>query len=218
MSPLPQSTPIEVLLVEDDPGDVLMIREAFQEKAVANRLSVVGDGEQASDFLHHRGEHADAPRPDLILLDLNLPRKDGRELLAEVKGSESLRCIPVVVLTHLRSRRGHPAQLPAARQRLCHQAGRLRSLRRRDASDRRFLRLGGQATRQGGTAMSNIRQAVFELLREQGMTTVFGNPGSTELPILTEFPGDFRYVLGLQEAAASGSPTAMPRPAVVRRS
>jgi CheY-like chemotaxis protein len=99
MSPLPQPTPIEVLLVEDDPGDVLMIREAFREKAVANHLSVVGDGEQASDFLHHRGDHSDAPRPDLILLDLNLPRKDGRELLAEVKGSESLRCIPVVVLS-----------------------------------------------------------------------------------------------------------------------
>ncbi|HST55039.1 MAG TPA: response regulator [Solirubrobacteraceae bacterium] len=99
MSPQPASTPIDVLLVEDDPGDVLMIREALAENKPQNRLSVVGDGEQASDFLHRRGDHPDAPRPDLILLDLNLPRKDGRELLAEVKGSADLRSIPVVVLS-----------------------------------------------------------------------------------------------------------------------
>jgi CheY-like chemotaxis protein len=94
-----QPKPIEVLLVEDDPGDVLMIREAFSDNKVYNRLTVVSDGEQASDLLHRRGAHAQATRPDLILLDLNLPRKDGREVLAEIKGSEQLRCIPVVVLT-----------------------------------------------------------------------------------------------------------------------
>jgi CheY-like chemotaxis protein len=76
-----------------------MIREAFADNKVSNQLTVVSDGEQASDLLHRRGEYADATRPDLILLDLNLPRKDGREVLAEIKGSEQLRCIPVVILT-----------------------------------------------------------------------------------------------------------------------
>jgi CheY-like chemotaxis protein len=90
---------IEILLVEDDPGDVLLIREAFEDNKVHNRLHVVPDGVEALTFLRQEGEHADAPRPDLVLLDLNLPRKDGREVLAEVKGDESLQHIPVVVLT-----------------------------------------------------------------------------------------------------------------------
>ena len=90
---------IDVLLVEDDPGDVLLIREAFEDNKVHNRLHVVPDGVEALTFLRQEGEHADAPRPDLVLLDLNLPRKDGREVLAEVKGDESLQHIPVVVLT-----------------------------------------------------------------------------------------------------------------------
>ena len=90
---------IDVLLVEDDPGDVLLIREAFEDNKVHNRLHVVPDGVEALMFLRQEGEHADAPRPDLVLLDLNLPRKDGREVLAEVKGDESLQHIPVVVLT-----------------------------------------------------------------------------------------------------------------------
>jgi len=90
---------INVLLVEDDPGDVLLIREAFEDNKVHNRLHVVPDGVEALTFLRQEGEHADAPRPDLVLLDLNLPRKDGREVLAEVKGDESLQHIPVVVLT-----------------------------------------------------------------------------------------------------------------------
>jgi CheY-like chemotaxis protein len=92
-------TVIDVLLVEDDPGDVLLIREAFEHNKVHNMLHVASDGEQALSFLRREGEHADAPRPDLILLDLNLPRKDGREVLAEVKDDASLRTIPVVVLT-----------------------------------------------------------------------------------------------------------------------
>jgi CheY-like chemotaxis protein len=91
--------PIEVLLIEDDPGDTLMIQEAFQENKVRNRLSCVTDGVDALAFLRRQGEHADAPRPDLILLDLNLPRKDGHEVLAEIKEDDDLRPIPVVVLT-----------------------------------------------------------------------------------------------------------------------
>jgi CheY-like chemotaxis protein len=94
-----QPQPIEVLLVEDDPGDVLMIREAFADNKLNNRLTVVSDGEQASDLLHRRGDFADATRPDLILLDLNLPRKDGREVLTEIKSQKDLCSIPVVILT-----------------------------------------------------------------------------------------------------------------------
>ncbi|MFI2104713.1 response regulator [Isoptericola sp. NPDC019693] len=94
-----QQAGIEVLLVEDDPGDVLMTREAFDEHKVANRLSVVADGVSAMAFLRKEGEHAEAPTPDLILLDLNLPRMDGREVLAAVKADERLKHIPVVVLT-----------------------------------------------------------------------------------------------------------------------
>lgn len=91
--------PIDVLLVEDDPGDVLMTREAFEDHKVANRLSVVADGVSAMAFLRKEGEYADAPTPDLILLDLNLPRMDGREVLQALKEDAALRAIPVVVLT-----------------------------------------------------------------------------------------------------------------------
>lgn len=99
MTPRPAGQPIEVLLVEDDPGDVLLIREAFEYNKVHNNLNVVSDGEQALDYLRRQGAHAEAIRPDLVLLDLNLPRKDGREVLAEVKQDEDLRTIPVVILT-----------------------------------------------------------------------------------------------------------------------
>ncbi|GGJ96833.1 two-component system response regulator [Pilimelia anulata] len=91
--------PIVVLLVEDDPGDEMMTREAFEENKVANDLRVVRDGEEALDFLYRREPYADAPRPDLILLDLNLPKYDGREILARLKADENLRTIPIVVLT-----------------------------------------------------------------------------------------------------------------------
>jgi CheY-like chemotaxis protein len=99
MTPRPAGRPIEVLLVEDDPGDVLLIREAFEYNKVHNNLHVASDGEQALAFLRKEGEHAGAARPDLVLLDLNLPRKDGREVLAEVKQDPELRTIPIVVLT-----------------------------------------------------------------------------------------------------------------------
>jgi CheY-like chemotaxis protein len=91
--------PIEVLLIEDDPGDVLMTREAFEEHKVRNRLTVLTDGAEALEYLHRQGEYADVELPDLILLDLNLPRRDGREVLADIKKDDELRQIPVVVLT-----------------------------------------------------------------------------------------------------------------------
>ena len=90
---------ISVLLVEDDPGDVLMTREALQDTGVTSRLNVVGDGAEALDFLYRRGPYADAQVPDLILLDLNLPRMHGREVLSVIKEDPQLRQIPVVVLT-----------------------------------------------------------------------------------------------------------------------
>jgi len=92
-------TAIEVLLVEDDPGDVLMTREAFEEHKIGNRLHVVPDGVEALAYLRREEPYPHAVRPDLILLDLNLPRRDGREVLKEIKDDESLRHIPVVVLT-----------------------------------------------------------------------------------------------------------------------
>jgi CheY-like chemotaxis protein len=93
------ATPIEVLLVEDSSGDVRLTREAFRDAKVHINLHVASDGMEAMTFLRGEGEHADAPRPDLILLDLNLPKKDGREVLKEIKESATLKSIPVVVLT-----------------------------------------------------------------------------------------------------------------------
>ncbi len=91
--------PIDILLVEDDPGDVLMTREAFAHHKIRNPLHVAEDGVEALRFLKREGPFGEAPRPGLILLDLNLPRKDGRELLGEIKQDPRLRTIPVVVLT-----------------------------------------------------------------------------------------------------------------------
>jgi chemotaxis family two-component system response regulator Rcp1 len=90
---------VEILLVEDNPGDVRLTIEGLQEARVYNNLHVAQDGIEALRFLRREGTHSDAPRPDMILLDLNLPRKDGREVLAEIKSDASLRRIPVVVLT-----------------------------------------------------------------------------------------------------------------------
>ena len=95
-----EAQPIEVLLVEDDPGDVQLTKEAFEEHKVRNRLTVVSDGVDALAYLRRDPSvYPDAVRPDLILLDLNLPRRDGREVLQEIKADEELRRIPVVVLT-----------------------------------------------------------------------------------------------------------------------
>jgi chemotaxis family two-component system response regulator Rcp1 len=99
MSSQSVTRPVEVLLVEDNPGDVRLTREALKEGTVRNNLHVARDGVEALAFLRRQGEHAGVPRPDLILLDLNLPRKDGREVLTEIKEDASLRQIPVVVLT-----------------------------------------------------------------------------------------------------------------------
>ena len=90
---------IDVLLVEDDPGDVLMTREAFEEHKLGNTLHVVTDGVEAVSFLRREGPYADAPRPGLVLLDLNLPRMDGRQVLESIKSDPELASIPVVVLT-----------------------------------------------------------------------------------------------------------------------
>jgi CheY-like chemotaxis protein len=91
--------PIDILLVEDDPGDELITREAFEHNKLQNRLHVAHDGEQGLNYLYRRGEYQDAPRPDLILLDLNLPKYDGRQLLEKIKSDPDLSRIPVVVLT-----------------------------------------------------------------------------------------------------------------------
>jgi CheY-like chemotaxis protein len=94
-----QAVPIEILLVEDDPGDVLMTQEAFSDHKVSNTLSVVTNGEDALAYLRKQGRFADVATPDLVLLDLNLPRRDGREVLREIKSDPELRRLPVVVLT-----------------------------------------------------------------------------------------------------------------------
>ena len=90
---------IEILLVEDSPGDIRLTIEALKDGKIHNRLSVVNDGVEALAFLRRQGQHAKAPRPDLILLDLNLPKKDGREVLMEIKQEKDLKRIPVVILT-----------------------------------------------------------------------------------------------------------------------
>lgn len=90
---------VEILLVEDNPGDERLTREALKEGKVYSNLHWVKDGVEAMEFLQRRGKYGDAPRPDIILLDLNLPKKDGREVLEEIKTSESLKSIPVVILT-----------------------------------------------------------------------------------------------------------------------
>jgi CheY-like chemotaxis protein len=91
--------PIDILLVEDNPGDSRLAMEALKESKLRNNLHIVTDGVEAMDFLYKRGKHAQVLRPDLILLDLNLPKKDGREVLAEIKSDPDLKRIPVVILT-----------------------------------------------------------------------------------------------------------------------
>jgi chemotaxis family two-component system response regulator Rcp1 len=95
--------PVEILVIEDNPGDVQLIIEALQEAKLANHLHSVGDGLEAMAFLRHEVPYQDAPRPDLILLDLNLPKKDGRQVLEEIKDDPELRQIPIVILTTSRA-------------------------------------------------------------------------------------------------------------------
>jgi chemotaxis family two-component system response regulator Rcp1 len=102
MSPT-QGRPIEILLVEDNPADVRLTVEAMKDAKISNRMSVAVDGEDALAFLRKQGNYKNAPRPDLVLLDLNLPRRDGRELLADIKNDPELGAIPVVVLTTSRA-------------------------------------------------------------------------------------------------------------------
>jgi CheY-like chemotaxis protein len=99
MNTTQRSKPVEILLVEDNPGDVRLTMEALQEGKVYNQLHVASDGVEALAFMRREGRYAEAPRPDLILLDLNLPKKDGREVLEEIKNDPDLRRIPVVILT-----------------------------------------------------------------------------------------------------------------------
>lgn len=99
MNGIPRIRPVEILLVEDNPGDVRLTIEALRDGKVRNNLNVAPDGVEALAFLHQEGKYSNAPHPDLILLDLNLPKKDGREVLAEIKADDRLRHIPVVVLT-----------------------------------------------------------------------------------------------------------------------
>lgn len=95
--------PIEILLVEDNPGDIRLMRESFKDAKVRNNINHVGDGITALAYLRREGPYARAPRPDIILLDLNLPKKDGREVLAVIKSDDDLRRIPVVILTTSRA-------------------------------------------------------------------------------------------------------------------
>jgi two-component system, chemotaxis family, response regulator Rcp1 len=99
MTPSAPAEPVQILLVEDSPGDIRLTREVLRDAKIANELHIVGDGEAAMAFLRRERDFADAPRPDLILLDLNLPRKDGREVLAELNEDSELHLIPVIVLT-----------------------------------------------------------------------------------------------------------------------
>ena len=94
-----QGKPIEILLVEDNPGDARLAVEALKDNKIRNELYTVEDGVEATNFLRKKGKYSNVPRPDLILLDLNLPKKDGREVLAEIKEDDELKVIPVVVLT-----------------------------------------------------------------------------------------------------------------------
>ena len=91
--------PVDILLVEDNPGDARLAKEALVESKIKNNLFIVGDGEEALNFLFQQGAYINSPRPDLILLDLNLPKKDGREVLTEIKNNDNLKRIPVVILT-----------------------------------------------------------------------------------------------------------------------
>ena len=148
---------ISVLLVEDDPGDVLLVKEAFEDHKVGNALSVVSDGVEAMQYVRGEGSYASAARPDLILLDLNLPRKSGIEVLAEIKGDPQLFDDPSRGPHDLRGRGGHLGCLQTARQRLHHQARRLRALQPDRAPDRRLLHRPREAAAREPARLSDPR-------------------------------------------------------------
>ena len=137
--------PIEILLVEDNPADVRLTQEALKDGKVRNNLQRRPDGVEALAFLRDGASSRDAPRPDLILLDLNLPKKDGREVLEEIKEDEQLKHIPVVILTTSQAEEDVLAQLPTARQLLRHQAGGSRAVHQGREVDRRVLARGREA-------------------------------------------------------------------------
>ena len=110
-----KSHPVVILMVEDNPTDVLIAREGLLDAKMPNTLHVADDGIEALEFLRQRGRYTGAPRPDLILLDLNMPRKNGQELLAEIKADEHLKGIPVIILTTSKSAGRHQQSLRAAR-------------------------------------------------------------------------------------------------------
>jgi len=99
MSTIQELNLVNILLVEDNPGDVRLIQEVFQDGKIFNKLDVARDGEEAVNYLHHKGNHRNNHKPDLILLDLNLPKKSGTEVLADIKSDEQLKRIPVIILT-----------------------------------------------------------------------------------------------------------------------
>ena len=139
MNQVEPATPVEILLVEDDPGDVLMTREALQDSKLLHSLQVLDNGEEAVRYLRRESPYADVDRPDLVILDLNLPRLDGRELLSIIKTDPELRRIPCVVLTTSDAEedvlRSYDLHANAYR----HQAGGLRGLREGRPPDRRVL-------------------------------------------------------------------------------
>ena len=125
---------MEVLLVEDSPGDVRLMQEAFRDANQSIHLNVATDGVEAMAFLRREGLHANAPRPNLILLDLNLPKMDGREVLAQIKADNRLKMIPIVILTTSEAEVGYCEKLSTPRELLPHQAcaaGLIRKLRER---------------------------------------------------------------------------------------
>jgi|SRR5581483_645937 len=133
-----KARPVEILMVEDNPGDVRLTQEALKEGRLWNHLTVTKDGMEAMEYLRRSGRFAKANFPDLVLLDLNLPKKDGREVLAEIKSDEKLKLIPVVILTTSRAKRTLSKAI-AARQLLHHQARRFSAVRVGRAVDRGFL-------------------------------------------------------------------------------
>jgi CheY-like chemotaxis protein len=133
---------VEILLVEDNPGDERLTREALKEGKVYSNLHWVKDGVEAMEFLRRQGKHRSVPRPDIILLDLNLPKRDGREVLHDIKNDADLKRIPVVVLTTSKAEGGRPAHVQPARQLLRHQARRPGEVHRGGEVDRCLLAYG----------------------------------------------------------------------------